>query len=209
MTQPDVSFIIPCYNSENMLANAIKSALQQIDVTKEVIIVDDCSTDRSFEIAKSFPDSRVHAFKHKQNKGPGAARNTALQHIKGKWVAILDSDDRQSPDRLKNMLARATVTNSQIVVDNLKVIDQLNQQTSIMFEENEWAKMKFIELEPYIMGNRLFSSSFNLGYLKPIIKSGFLSKVELMYDEKLRIGQDYLFLYKAIALGGLCAVDHH
>lgn len=209
MTQPDVSFIIPSYNSENMLANAIRSALAQINISKEVIVVDDCSTDRSVEIASNFPDDRVRVFKHNQNRGPGAARNTALEHVNGKWVAILDSDDTQSPHRLENMLARATATNSEIVVDNLKVIDQLNDQTSVMFEETEWAKMKSIDLETYIMGNRLFSSNFNLGYLKPVIRSNFLSKVAVVYDEKLRIGEDYLFLSKAIALGGACAVDHN
>ncbi|GAA4084412.1 glycosyltransferase family 2 protein [Mucilaginibacter panaciglaebae] len=104
MPQPLVSVIIPTYNSEKYLAEAITSALSQSYHNIEVIVVDDGSTDNSLTIAKSFESKKVKVFSQ-QNKGAGCARNKGLSQATGNYIQYLDSDDRLSPDKIAMQLA--------------------------------------------------------------------------------------------------------
>lgn len=94
----DVSVVIPCYNRAGIVGQAIGSVLNQTLPPKEVIVVDDGSTDESADVAASFGDS-VKVIRT-QNRGPSAARNTGIAEARGEWVAFLDSDDFWVPDKL-------------------------------------------------------------------------------------------------------------
>jgi glycosyltransferase involved in cell wall biosynthesis len=85
-----VSVIIPVYNGELYLAEALDSVLAQDYRPIEVIVVDDGSTDNTAEVARKY--SQVH-YLHQTNQGPPAARNTGLSHCKGDLIAFLDADD--------------------------------------------------------------------------------------------------------------------
>lgn len=85
-----VSIIIPCYNREDLIGDAIKSALSQKAV-HEVVVVDDGSTDRSWEKIQAF-GSEIKAVQT-ANSGPSAARNTGVAQSSGDWIKFLDSDD--------------------------------------------------------------------------------------------------------------------
>ena len=87
-----VSTIIPVYNCERYLAEAIESVLAQTYRPIEVIVVDDGSTDRSAEVAKAFADREVRYF-YQRNSGLGAARNQGTRLACGSYFAFLDSDD--------------------------------------------------------------------------------------------------------------------
>lgn len=102
---PTVSAVIPAYNSEDTVADAIKSVLSQTREIAEVIVVDDGSSDRTAELAASFPKTRVI---RRPNGGPGAARNTGIQAASGEWVALLDSDDVWLPQKTEIQLAYIT-----------------------------------------------------------------------------------------------------
>ncbi|MCR9235933.1 MAG: glycosyltransferase [Alphaproteobacteria bacterium] len=206
MSQPDVSVIIPSFNTSETLGAAIKSAMQQTGVRVEVIVVDDCSQDNSAAIAESFPDHSVKLFQHAENRGPGAARNTAIENATGTWLAMLDSDDTIESDRLHNMIGLAEANGTQIVVDNLNINYGNDCSNSPMFPPDDWARLSSISLADYILGNTLFASTFNLGYLKPIIRRDFVVDHSLSYDEKLRIGEDYLFAATALSMGAICGV---
>ena len=71
----------------------------------EVIVVDDCSSDRTVSIAAGFPTDRVRVLALTENHGPGAARNAGLAAARGEWVAVLDADDTMLPGRLAAMIA--------------------------------------------------------------------------------------------------------
>jgi hypothetical protein len=86
-----VSILIPCYNAEQWVAEAIQSALVQTWMEKEVIVVDDGSTDNSLEIIRQFAD-RIR-WESGPNRGGNAARNRLLELARGKWVQYLDADD--------------------------------------------------------------------------------------------------------------------
>lgn len=95
-----VSILIPCYNSEKWLAETIQSALAQTWKKKEIIIVNDGSTDNSSTVAKSFESSIVKVISQK-NQGASAARNTALRECQGDFIQYLDADDLLAPNKIE------------------------------------------------------------------------------------------------------------
>ncbi len=88
--EPSISAVIPAYNSEKFIGDAIQSVLGQTYEIAEIIVVDDGSSDRTAEVAAAFPRTRVI---RRQNGGPGAARNTGIRAATSEWIALLDSDD--------------------------------------------------------------------------------------------------------------------
>lgn len=101
-----ISVIMAAYNSSNYIALAIESILNQTFREFELLIVDDCSTDNTLEIAKSYAerDSRITIFQTEKNSGVSAARNLAIQSAKYSWLAIMDSDDLAQPERLEKQI---------------------------------------------------------------------------------------------------------
>jgi glycosyltransferase involved in cell wall biosynthesis len=102
---PTISVIVPIYNREAYLAEAIASILNQSFPPKEVIVIDDGSSDGGGEIAKSFPAVRYH---YQTNQGVGAARNQGVRLATGDFLAFLDSDDLWSLDKLERQLTAFT-----------------------------------------------------------------------------------------------------
>ena len=94
-----VSILIPCYNAEKWIAEAIQSALDQSIEDKEVIVVDDGSTDGSLEVVKSFGDQIQ--FESGPNRGGNVARNRLLELAAGEWVQFLDADDYLRPKKIE------------------------------------------------------------------------------------------------------------
>ena len=101
-----VSVIVPCFNGEKYLAEAIQSALDQTYRPIEIIVVDDASTDRSAEIAASFgPPVRV--IRNERNMERSWSRNRAVRESAGEWLAFLDADDLWLPEKLERQIAFA------------------------------------------------------------------------------------------------------
>jgi len=96
---------IPCYNAARWIAQAIQSALDQLDVETEIIVVDDGSTDGSPEIARSFGE-RVRVIEG-GHQGANHARNLVLQHATGEWVQYLDADDYLEPAKISTQLGES------------------------------------------------------------------------------------------------------
>ncbi len=98
-----VSVVMPVYNSEKYLAETIESILDQTLRNFEFIIVDDYSTDSSWDIVQEYAkkDQRIIAVKNTSQKGCYSARNYGLDLIKGKYYAVMDSDDIAKPDRFQ------------------------------------------------------------------------------------------------------------
>lgn len=100
-----VSVIMPSFNTEKYIAESIKSVLCQTYTNLELIIVDDCSTDRTDEVVAGFKDDRIKYLKNEKNSGAAISRNKALNAAKGKWIAFLDSDDLWTKDKLEKQIA--------------------------------------------------------------------------------------------------------
>ncbi len=102
-TNPLVSVIIPVYNCDRYLAEAIESVLAQTYQPIEIIVVDDGSTDNTAEVAKSFGAAVQYCFQ--VNSGSAAARNQGIELAKGDFFAFLDADDLWVEDKLTRQMA--------------------------------------------------------------------------------------------------------
>lgn len=100
-----VSVIMPAYNAEKYIAAAIDSILGQTYGNFELIIINDCSKDRTEEMIASYDDPRIVYLKNEENLGVAAALNKGLAVAKGKYIARMDADDISLPDRLAKQVA--------------------------------------------------------------------------------------------------------
>lgn len=98
-----VSIITPSFNSEKFIAGTIQSVQNQTYLNWEMIIVDDCSTDKTVSIAQysANNDNRIKVYTLDKNSGTGIARNTGLEKALGKYIAFLDADDLWKPNKLE------------------------------------------------------------------------------------------------------------
>lgn len=102
-----ISIITPVYNSERFISDTIDSILNQSYNNWEMIIVDDCSKDKSENIIRRYvnSDSRIKYIKLTKNSGAAVARNTAIEKSKGRYIAFLDSDDLWKETKLEKQLS--------------------------------------------------------------------------------------------------------
>ncbi len=101
---PTFSIVMPIYNVEKYVAEAINSVIEQTYDDWELIIVDDVSPDDSLAICTLFTDERIKIVRHTVNKGLAGARNTGIDAATGEFVAFLDSDDMWQPTKLERHL---------------------------------------------------------------------------------------------------------
>jgi teichuronic acid biosynthesis glycosyltransferase TuaG len=101
----ELSVIIPCFNAELTLHRAVLSALKQ-DANLEIIIIDDCSIDRSLYLARELEVKFdcITVISSETNRGPGASRNAGLSITKGEYIAFLDADDWWLPDKARKQI---------------------------------------------------------------------------------------------------------
>ncbi|HIK58844.1 MAG: glycosyltransferase family 2 protein [Verrucomicrobiales bacterium] len=98
---PEISIIIPTYNSARYVTEAIESVLNQTYKNFEIIVIDDGSTDNTKEVLHPYLSAGQIQYIYQKNKGPGAARNTGIKVTKGAYIAFLDSDDSWTKDSLE------------------------------------------------------------------------------------------------------------
>jgi len=104
--KPMVSVIIPCFNGEKFVAQAIESVLNQSYQRFEIIVVDDSSSDNPVSIVKPYlTDTRIKVIKHEVNKGILVACNTGIRASTGELIAFLDQDDLWLPEKLEKQVA--------------------------------------------------------------------------------------------------------
>lgn len=101
---PKVSVLIPAYNHEQYIRDTINSVINQTFEDFELLIYDDCSTDNTAEIIKSFSDKRITAIFPDKNSGTVSALNNLLKIAKGEYIAVLGSDDIWVSDKLERQL---------------------------------------------------------------------------------------------------------
>ena len=119
----EFSVVIPVYNKEPHVARAINSVLAQTHPAREILVIDDASTDRSIDIIKDIAGDKVRMLR-RDTPGPGgyAARNLGINEATSEWVAFLDADDAWKPDHLATFdteLGRATDTVGCVFSGNL------------------------------------------------------------------------------------------
>ena len=139
-----ISIILPVFNSELFISHCLNSLLNQTYKNLEIIIIDDGSTDGSYQICTKFAlqDKRIKLFKQK-NSGPGIARNNALKLINGYYVFFIDADDYIAPDTLNSLVGFLQKYNCDIVqcgscyvYDNYGLIKKNDKGKTILMHDN-------------------------------------------------------------------------
>jgi glycosyltransferase involved in cell wall biosynthesis len=113
--KPLVSILIPAYNAQEWIADTLRSAAAQSWPNKEIIVVDDGSTDRTAEVAKGFASRGVTVISTK-NGGLSAAQNNAYKHCQGDYIQWLDADDLLAPEKIERQLAALRQTDSKRIL---------------------------------------------------------------------------------------------
>ncbi|NPA53714.1 MAG: glycosyltransferase family 2 protein [Aquificae bacterium] len=121
-----VSIITPSYKSKKFIKKTIESVLNQTYKNWEMIIVDDCSPDKSNEIIQEYikKDNRIKLIKLSKNSGPAVARNTAIKEAKGRYIAFLDADDLWLPEKLEKQISFMEEKNLPMTYSSYYMIDE-------------------------------------------------------------------------------------
>lgn len=187
---PLISIIIPVYNKKNCISQTLLSILQQINHYFEIIIINDGSTDNSYDIIKEIKQAEKNGNKIKlfsqQNGGPSKARNYGVRNASGDWIVFLDADDSFEPDALN------------YIHDNIKKHPECN-----FFCYNHYVKengKKKLYSDKYIEGylrNNFYS--WCIGHNMPRAGAAVFKKELLQkhpFNEKLRRYEDAESLFE-------------
>lgn len=179
-----ISVIMPVYNGEKYLREAIDSILNQTFTDFEFIIINDCSTDSTEDIIKSYDDSRIVYIKNEKNLGVAGTLNKGLDVAKGEYVARMDADDISLPARFEKQVSFMD-KNSNIGVCGSQIL---------IFEDNEPEKIfAFSEKDAALRVDMLFNCAF--AHPSVIIRKSILDNHNICYNLEYEKAEDYRMWY--------------
>jgi len=182
----DVSIIIPIYNTEKYLSACINSILNQKNISLEIILVDDGSTDASARICDEYANkhSNIKVI-HINNSGQAIAKNEGLKYAQGRFITFTDSDDKMGPMMLYKMVSSADKFNADIVCCNYKEVDEqgyishtncTNQQYILNHEE---------ALIHFYSRNKIYSQCWTKLYSHRLLTESNIKNEPIRYDEDI------------------------
>jgi succinoglycan biosynthesis protein ExoO len=200
----DFSVIIPAYNVSGIIERAVRSAAAQTFPPREILVIDDCSTDNTVEVVKALARDipSIRLLSTPANSGPSAARNVGLRAAQGDWIALLDSDDAWRPGRLERLSEVASATSADFVADNLVMWDAV---ADAQFKPNYYdlpEKQRQITLIDMFEADDNFNfSKTSFALMKPIYRREFIIKSNIQYDQGMRVGEDFKFYVESLFNG--------
>jgi succinoglycan biosynthesis protein ExoO len=201
---PEVSVVIPAYNTEAYIAKAIESVLEQTEQNLEIIVVDDASTDTTVEVAQQFNDPRLKVLVNQKNLGQNASLKRAIGASTGKWIAMLDSDDWYTAKRIERLLSVAYAENADMIADDLYYIqDGKSSPWGTLLRDSDKRIKQITLVDPifFVENDTPGSGGLPLGLTKPMFKRDFLVQHGIEHDENIVMGQDFWFDMKCLAHG--------
>ena len=187
-----ISFVIPMYNAEKYIEECINSIINQDYPNKEIIVVDDESTDESVKICNSKYNGIIKLIT-KNNFGAPAARNVGINEATGKYIMLIDSDDCLSSDNtiISRMIKKMQDENSDIIMGNMNVINEKSEfikEKKLYFEEIKNEKLKRCLANP-LPSNKIYN--LEIYFLKQpitlifqIIKRKYIDKNPLIHAKE-------------------------
>jgi glycosyltransferase involved in cell wall biosynthesis len=202
-----VSIVMPIFNVEAYLGTAIESALNQTYRNFELILINDCSPDRSFNLAQQYrSDNRLKFFSNSENKGLPYTRNVGIQQAKGEYIALLDSDDVWLPDFLEFQVKILTENpDISLLGCDFDMIDECGND--ITPDEVKQARINrdssTILIEYPIQ---------HLIYKSPIVPSTWLARANVirktgLFKEHLKVCEDHELILSLSMLGKVCETN--
>jgi len=208
MVMPEVSFIVPVYNSAKFLADTLASLLAQTHRQIEVIIVDDGSTDQSVSIANQWAenDPRIRVFTT-VHAGVSHARNTGIEHAKGAWITFIDSDDTVSPEYAARGLHLAAGEPVDLIIFSMRLIPI----GSIDSGPENWLipDDRFDSPRTYLAAMIERGEMLIYGPGNKLYRRILLHQKNLRFNESMTFGEDRLFNYHYLRHCGPIATQSH
>ena len=192
-----VSVIIPAFNAAPFIQATLRSVAEQTLQDYEVIVVDDASTDATAAIVSqaAISDQRIRLLRLAENRGPAAARNTALHAAHGNWLALLDADDCYVPSRLERLTGIGESNAADLVSDNILVFSAgQTQPPQPMYSCERIPSVSKMSPSTFVWENTREGdgSRKSFGFMQPIIRRDFLLRHQLAYNTQTRFGEDFL-----------------
>lgn len=122
-----VSIIMAAYNAEKTIGIAIDSILAQTYSDWELLVVNDCSRDNTAAIVASYSDPRIRLLKNDKNSGVSISRKKGMEAANGEWIAVLDSDDAWTADKLEKQIKLARETGAELIFTGSAFMDDGGQ----------------------------------------------------------------------------------
>lgn len=208
MSSPRISVILPCYNEESYIANAIESVLNQSFTDFELIIVNDGSADNTLSIINGFEDSRIRVI-DQENLGPGASRNNAMKIAQGEYMMFLDGDDWYREDALE--IAYREITQKDCDLTFYQMINYDDETGDIY--ENDWFNLTTLdELDGKVFGPEETPGSIfdlSVGVCQKIYKSSFLRKINAEFPEGIFFEDMPFFYYVYLKAKRISIIKEH
>lgn len=181
----NVAVIIPVYQGESFLAKTLQSVACQTILPRELIVIDDGSTDATGDIVESFIKAHTELsvlFLRNPHQGPGAARNAGIMAADSDWIAFLDSDDHWFPDKLKKMYAATKANPECNFFCHNEAIKHLDNSEAVVNYGYGFSYDKPLGKQLYL--KNFFSTSAVVCRRELLLKFGG-------FDQKLKSAQDY------------------
>lgn len=186
-----ISIIVPIYNATLTLSRCIDSIVKQSFYDWELLLINDGSTDDTFNICREYElkDKRIRFF-NKKNGGVSSARNVGLNNAKGEWITFIDSDDYVKSDYLKNLLSHANGT-----IDLVISYAEVHSESDFKPEQYPSKLVTSENFDSIFIENDMHwhTSPWSKLYRRAIIKNN-----HLCFCEGMHIGEDAMFLYSYI-----------
>lgn len=198
---PAVSVIIAAYNAESCIGQAIASVLAQTMQDFEIIVADDGSADRTADVVRRMmeKDVRIRLLQYPGNRGPSFARNLAIRHARGRWIAVLDADDWWRKDRLQKLMRFAELHRADMVADDLLLFREGRRDPGKTYFRSRERVIGRLPEAFRVDARRMIRDDY--GYLKPIVSAAFIRRHGLAYEEDLRCGEDFRFMLECLMAG--------
>ncbi len=143
-TMPLVSVVMPAYNAGRFVEAAIRSVMAQTVTDWELLVLDDGSTDNTCQLVEQLAeqDPRIHLLPNGQNMGVARTRNRGFDLCRGRYVALLDSDDVWHPEKLQKQLALAEATGAGLIFSAYAIVDAQGQPVRADYLVPETVKLE-------------------------------------------------------------------
>lgn len=193
-----MSFVIPVYNVEKYIPKTLNSLLFQTEKDFEIIVVDDGSTDNTYQVAKEIlqnSDFQNYKILRKPNGGVSSARNVGIKEAKGKYIIFLDGDDYVAPELVEEILK---VPPKLVDVILWKYLD-VDESSNIVFNPfSENLLKEGINDSLYILERTLIERNFWIWIGSIAFSKELIIQNNLFYNEKHSVGEDQEFTYKCL-----------
>jgi len=202
--QPVVSVCMSAYNTEEFVAAAIESVLGQSLVDVEVVVLDNASSDGTWERIQAVSDPRVRSIRVERNLGASGGRAFAIEHARGVWVAVLDSDDWMDANRLERLVKLGDAEGADIVADDVHLIDDgaAVPWGTLFTSRVDQPVPRTIDATAFVASDRWLQPGLRLGLTKPLFRRSFLVQhPTLRPDPRLTVVHDFWWVLECLLAG--------